>query len=325
MRRRLVALSLCTVLAFTSSAHAQEQSFGAWLETFVAEAMTKGISKAVLDAAFQDTQPIPKIIEYDRAQPEFTLTLQQYLDRMIPPVIVKGARQRYGENRELLQEITRKYDVQSRFLVALWGIETRFGRFTGGYKVIDALATLAYDGRRGDFFRAQLFDALRILEDGHIEVENMKGSWAGAMGQAQFMPSTFAAYATDYEGDGRLDIWNSKADVFASAANYLSQLDWRGDQTWGRKVTLPKAGVAKEITGLEVKKPLAEWRRLGVTRANGAPLPKADLEASLITLDDGEGPSYLVYDNFRAILHWNRSLKFAVAVGTLADAIVGRS
>ena len=258
MRRRLVALSLCTVLVFTSSAHAQEQSFGAWLEIFVAEAMTKGISKAVLDAAFQDTHPIPKIIEYDRAQPEFTLTLQQYLDRMIPPVIVKGARQRYGENRELLQEITRKYDVQSRFLVALWGIETRFGRFTGGYKVIDALATLAYDGRRGDFFRAQLLDALRILEDGHIEVENMKGSWAGAMGQAQFMPSTFAAYATDYEGDGRIDIWNSKGDVFASAANYLSQLDWRGDQTWGRKVTLPKAGVAKEITGLDVKKNLAE-------------------------------------------------------------------
>ena len=324
MRRGLVTLSLCTVLAFTIPAHAQEQSFEAWLDTFRAEAMAKGISKTLLDAAFQDTRPIPQIIKYDRAQPEFTLTLQQYLDQMVPPVMVKWARQRYGENRQLLEKITGKYDVQSRFLVALWGIESRFGRFTGNHKVIDALATLAYDERRDDFFRNELLDALRIAEDGHMELEDMKGSWAGAMGQTQFMPSVFTAYATDYEGDGRVDIWNSKGDVFASSANYLSQIGWRGDETWGRKVTLPKAGIAEVLIGLEVKQPLAAWHRLGVTRANGAPLPKADLEASLITLDDGEGPSYLVYNNFHAILTWNRSLKFAVAVGTLADAIVGR-
>ena len=324
MRRKFVALFICTILTFITPADASEHSFQSWLEVFMAEALDQGISQTTLDAAFQEIKPIPTIIKYDREQPEFTLTLQQYLDQMVPPIMVRWARKRYGQNQKLLQEISEKYDVQSRFLVALWGIETSFGRNTGGFKVIDALATLAYDERRTDFFRMELLDALWIIEDGRIKVENMKGSWAGAMGQAQFLPSVFTAYATDYDGDGQVDIWNSKGDVFATSANYLSQLGWRGDESWGRKVTLPKAGIAEEITGIEVKKPLSEWHELGLTRANGAPLPKADMEASLIILDDGEGPSYLVYDNFRAILHWNRSVKFAVAVGTLADAIVGR-
>ena len=193
---------------------------------------------------------------------------------------------------------------------------------TGGFRVIHALASLAYDGRRSTYFRGELLNALHIVDQGHIAPEDMMGSWAGAMGQAQFMPSTFLNFAVDYDGDGRLDIWHSRPDVFASAANYLAKSGWRDDITWGRAVRLPP-GFDRSLIGLETVKTLPEWQAAGVRRADGTALPKRPLRASLIEAEEGKGPAFLVYDNYRALLKWNRSTFFALAVGYLADKMRG--
>ncbi|HAY47341.1 MAG TPA: lytic murein transglycosylase, partial [Thalassospira sp.] len=178
-------------------------------------------------------------------------------------------------------------------------------------------------GRRAEYFRKELMNALTIIDAGHIAPENMSGSWAGAMGQAQFMPSTFLNYARDGNGDGKIDLWGAKEDVFASAANYLSTVGWKGDERWGRKVSIPK-DFDKSLVGRDIRKPIAEWQKAGVRMPNGADLPKADMNASIVTVNDGEGPAYMVYNNFHTIMHWNRSTYFAIAVGTLADAIAGQ-
>ena len=300
----------------------ENPGFSEWLMEFKKEALAKGISSTTLEQAFAGVEPVARIIELDRRQPEFTQTLQQYLDARVTKKRVAQGREKFRENRELLQQIESRYGVQGRFIVAFWGMETNYGRYTGGFNVIQAIATLAYDGRRSKFFRKQLLDALSILDEGHVSVEKMKGSWAGAMGQTQFMPSTFKAYAKDGDGDGRINIWESKADAFASAANYLSKVGWRHDQTWGREVELPENfdyGLIKERT----RKTLAQWQELGVRRLYGKDLPKRDLSAFIVQPDGPGSRAFLAYPaNYRAILNWNRSDKFAIAVGLLADAIV---
>ena len=295
-------------------------SFSQWVDALRQEAAQRGIRSATLDAALNGLEPIARIIELDRKQPEFTLTFRQYMDRVVPRARVEMGRQRLRENRALLEEIGRKYGVQPRFVVAFWGIETDFGRLTGGFRVIPALATLAYDGRRSAYFRRELLNALEILDQGHIALPDMVGSWAGAMGQSQFMPSSFVTFAVDYDGDGRKDIWNTKADVFASAANYLSRVGWKGDQTWGRPVRLPR-GFDTGLASLKIRKRLSAWQRLGVRRADGGDLPKRDLMASVVLAEGPGGPAYVVYDNYHAILRWNRSTFFALAVGSLAEQI----
>lgn len=313
-----VLCALCAALPATAQ---DKPPFAEWLEGVKSEAAGKGISAATLAAAFADVKPIPRVVELDRKQPEFTLTFQQYLDRVVPASRVKRGRSRFVENRALLNEVEKRHQVQARFIVALWGIETDFGRVSGGFPVISSLATLAYDGRRSAFFRAQLMHALRILEEGHITPKAMMGSWAGAMGQSQFMPSSFVNFAVDEDGDGRRDIWGTRADVFGSAANYLAKSGWKYDQTWGRKVTLP-AGFDLSLTGLDTAKRISEWQALGVRRQDGRDLPSRDLRASIVLPQEGERtPAYMVYDNFRVILKWNRSNYFAIAVGTLADGI----
>ncbi|MFT6581823.1 MAG: membrane-bound lytic murein transglycosylase B [Alphaproteobacteria bacterium] len=312
------ALVFCAVAVFANVSSAAE--FGQWLAALKTEALSKGVSQSTLDAAFKDIKPIPRVVELDRKQPEFTLTYKEYMQRVTPESRVKKGRKRLEENKDVLAEISKKYGVQPQFIVAFWGIETDFGRVTGGFRVIPALATLAYDGRRSKFFRRELFFALRILEEGHISAKSMMGSWAGAMGQSQFMPSSFIGYAVDHDGDGRKDIWTTKPDVFASAANYLSKYGWRGDERWGRAVKLP-TGFDKKLVGLKIQKPVDEWSKLGVTQVNGKPLPVSTLSASLILPAKEGGPAFLVYKNYRVILKWNRSHYFAMAVGHLADRI----
>jgi membrane-bound lytic murein transglycosylase B len=207
-------------------------------------------------------------------------------------------------------------------IVALWGVESTYGAYHGEFPVIAALATLAYDGRRAGFFRTELLQALKIVDHGDVTAERMTGSWAGAMGQNQFMPSSYHAYAVDYDHDGRRDIWTSLPDVFASIANYLAKAGWNDRYTWGRKVRLPST-IDGELAGLQQRKPLPEWQALGVRRDNGADLPVASLSASLLRTDEGQGPAYLVYDNFRVLMAWNRSTYFALTVGELAD-LIGR-
>jgi len=295
------------------------EGFAAWLQGLRMEASEKGIRDDILDAALNGIEPIPRVIELDRKQPEFTLTFQQYMDRVVPDSRVKKGRAKLAENRALLEEAAKKHGVQARFLVAFWGVETDFGRVTGGFKVVPALATLAHDGRRSAYFRKELLNALTILNEGHIAPKDMVGSWAGAMGQPQFMPSSFLNFAVDGDGDGHKDIWTTKTDVFASAANYLSRSGWKADETWGRAVKVP-ADFDEALVDLKVIKPISEWQALGVRRTDGADLPTRDLKASIVRAGKN-GPPYMVYNNFRTILKWNRSTYFAVAIGTLADKI----
>ena len=319
-RQRLFLSAFLTLFATGIADGAQQMSFGDWLDDLRSEAAAKGIGKATLNAALTGIKPIPRVIELDRSQPEFTLTFRQYMDRVASSVRVKKGRKKLEENRSLLNQAGTKYGVQPRFIVAFWGVETDFGRITGGFPVISALATLAYDGRRSKYFRGELFHALRILDAGHITVDKMVGSWAGAMGQCQFMPSSFNTFAVDHDGDGRKDIWNTRADVFASAANYLAGSGWKGDQTWGRAVRLPK-GFKTANASLKVRKRLSDWQRLGVRRADGGDLPTRDLMASVIHANKTKGPAFIVYNNYRTILKWNRSTYFALAIGSLADRI----
>lgn len=315
-------IALGVLLASAPKATAAEE-LGAWIEGVRSEGVRMGISSGTIVAALKGFAPIAKVIDNDRHQPEFTMTFSQYLDLVVSAGRVAKGRKKLAENRKLLADVAAQYRVQPRFIVALWGIETDFGRLTGGYKVIHAVATLAYDGRRGAYFRRELFAALRILDEGHITLAKMKGSWAGAMGQNQFMPTSFASFAVDFNGDGRRDIWSTRADVFASSANYLKKSGWRDDQTWGRPVTLPENFDAG-LGGLEVRKSIAAWQALGVRSAAGGDLPTRNLTGSVIIPDGVKGPAFLVYENFRVILKWNRSNYFATAVGRLADRIAAR-
>jgi membrane-bound lytic murein transglycosylase B len=318
--RTIMAAFLAVGLGSTALAQEPQRDFQSWLAEVEREAVGQGMRAETVSAALAGVQHIDKVVELDRRQPEFTITFQQYMDRVVTPAKIEKGRRMLAENRAVLTEIERRYHVQAKYVVALWGIETDFGRVTGGYPVVSALATLGFDGRRSAFFRAELMNALKILDEGHISPQAMLGSWAGAMGQCQFMPSSFLRFAEDWDGDGRRDIWSTRTDVFASAANYLLRSGWNGDQTWGRAVKLP-AGFDSRQVGLESRHKLAEWAALGVTAGNGKPLPKTDIEASLIFADNGKGPTFLVYENFRTILKWNRSTYFALAVGHLAERI----
>ena len=322
----IAALAVLSSFLLFSVAYADSHNFDDWLQELRQEALSKGIDEKILDEALKDVEFIPRVIELDRKQPEFSLTFQRYLELVVPASRQKKARLRHETHQPLLEEIGKKYGVQPRFIVALWGIETDFGRTLGGFDVISALATLAYDGRRSAFFRKELHHALQILNEGHVKPGDMKGSWAGAMGQSQFMPSSFNRFAQDHDGDGRHDIWGTEADVFASAANYLKQSGWRDDITWGREVLLPSTGIASPAKAMalhdgKVWKRLSEWQSLGVRRLDGSALPSRDLRARLVLPDGADKRAYLVYANFEAILKWNRSNYFAIAVGTLSDAI----
>jgi membrane-bound lytic murein transglycosylase B len=321
--RRFASLALVVLLALAGPAIANQVDFTTFLADIRQDALAAGIRPVTLDRALTGLQLIPRVLELDRRQPEKALTFAEYMERVVNATRIETARHRLAENRLLLDEIGAKYGVQPRFIVALWGIESDFGRLTGGFPVIGALATLAYDGRRSAFFRGELINALKILDRGDIAPESMTGSWAGAMGQSQFMPSSYLSYAVGWTGDGRRDIWNRKEDVFASIANYLARVGWHGDQNWGREIKLP-AGFDRSLAGIDNVKPLAEWQRLGVRRADGGDLPRRELAGALVFPGGEEGPAMLVYDNFRAVLKWNRSLLFASAVGYLADSMESR-
>ena len=292
--------------------------FAAWLDGLRGEARSKGISDSTLDQALAGVEPIPRVIELDQRQPEGRMTFVEYKGKVISDARIAQGRRLLAEHRSLLREVEARYGVPAEVIVALWGIESSFGEFKGRFPVVASLATLAYDGRRSSFFRGELLNALQILEAGDIEPDAMFGSWAGAMGQSQFMPSTYLGYAVDGNGDGRRDIWGTKADIFASMANYLSKMGWNREYIWGREV---RAGKAVSTTGLDEKRPLATWQVKGVRKLDGGALPAVAIDASLLKMDDGRGPSYLVYDNFRVLMRWNRSTYFATSVGLLADAI----
>lgn len=319
---QIVFSILLSSLFITAQPGLCSEDFSSWLQQFRREARGQGISQATLHEALDGLHPIPRVLELDRRQPEFTQTFWHYLDGRVTDRRIERGKALLKSHRRLLDTIEKQYGVQPRFLVAFWGLETNFGDYLGSFPVIGSLATLAHDPRRSDFFRSELLDALKIIDQGHISAANMLGSWAGAMGQPQFMPSTFVRYAVDQDGDGRRDIWYTLPDVFASAANFLAKSGWRGDKTWGREVKLP-AGFDLDLTGLETKKTLAAWQVLGVRKINGDDLPGVNIKGSIILPGGYDGPAFLVYNNFHTILRWNRSDLYAIAVGHLADRISG--
>ena len=315
-----------TILVFfivTTNLLSNELDYPVWLEKFKIRAEKSGISKKTIDETLNQVKIIPRVVELDRKQPEFTLTLSQYLNNVVSKKRTQKGISKIRENWILLENVSKKYKVQPRFIIALWGIETDYGRISGGFPVIDSLVTLAYDGRRGRYFSKELLNALKIIDEGHISYEEMKGSWAGAMGQTQFMPSSFLSYAEDYNNDGKKDIWKTKEDALASAANYLSKLKWDNNETWGREVIVNDNFYLTdaELT-LKNKKKINEWQALGVRRIDGTDLPKKNIEGYLIKINDNNKTRYfLVYKNFKKILKWNTSNYFAIAVGILSDSI----
>lgn len=320
--RWLIAFLMLVTLA--GPAAAESQDFKTWLQGVRKDAMAQGITVATLDRAFAGVAPIPRVIELDQSQPETTITFAQYIERVVTQVRRDAAHENYLANKALLDEIGKRYGVQPCYIVALWGIETNFGKSIGTYSVVGALATLAYDGRRSAFFRKELMNALQIIQNDKIDPAMMIGSWAGAMGQSQFMPSSFLAYAVSYRGKGAPDIWHRSDDVFASIANYLSHLGWHNDQSWGENVSVP-AGFDASLVGFAQKRNVADWAGLGVRHSDGTALPAtapdSERRAALLQPDGADGPSLLVYDNFSVIMRWNSSSYFAAAVGYLADSV----
>jgi membrane-bound lytic murein transglycosylase B len=305
--------------------------FEEWLEVLRQEALSRGISQATVDQALSGIIPEPVVVSRDRAQPELTQSLDAYLTQRLTARTIARARTAAATHRALLKRVETTYGVPTPVMVAIWGIESNFGTFTGIRPTIAALATLAYDPRRATLFRNELFDALTILDRGLVPPENLKGSWAGAMGQPQFMPSSFLKHGIDFDKDGRVDIWTSEADVFGSMANYLRAAGWDRGGRWGREVRISREAMAKidesvpmRTSGcrarreMTVARPLAEWRKLGVQLTSGAAIPAAKIDASLVR---GRRRHFLVYENYNALLDYNCSNSYAVSVGLLADQI----
>ncbi|WP_239490195.1 lytic transglycosylase domain-containing protein [Luteitalea sp. TBR-22] len=304
--------------------------FPEWLQGVREEALARGITPATIEAALRDVTPVEQILNRDRTQAEFKETLSEYLSRRIGVPTIRLGRQQRDAHAALLGKVQDAYKVPPHVLVAVWGLESNFGRFSGVRPIMPTLATLAYDNRRSAMFRGQLFDALTILDAGHIDLPRLKGSWAGAMGQPQFMPSSYLKYAVDFDADGRRDIWSSQADVFASIGNYLAINGWVAGQTWGRRVKLPASTsglaaaaplravgcrAAREMTE---QRSLAQWQALGVRSEDGGDLPRADMAASLLRSDAGD---YLVYQNYEVFLSYNCAHAYAMAVARLSDRI----
>jgi len=306
--------------------------FEEWLAAVRVEALARGISQPTIDAALGSLERLPVVVERDRTQAERTLTLDQYVRRRLTARVVRNAREMAVKHRAELQRAADRHGVPRAFIVAIWGLESNFGRFQGVRPTVATLATLAYDGRRPSLFRDELFAALRILDSGDVPLDALKGSWAGAMGQAQFLPSSYLEWAVDADGDGRRDIWTSLPDIFASIANYLKEHDWTKGERWGREVRLGDraaarvaAAVPMRLTGacqavrdMTEARPLSTWRELGVTHKNGSALPRADISASLVRVDTHR---FLVYGNYETLLAYNCAHTYALSVALLADRI----
>lgn len=317
-----LTIVLGTALAIAVAPAADGAGFSECIVGLQARALGQGISPTVVDEVLGRVSHIDRVIELDRAQPEFTTTFADYFNRRVTRQRIEQGQELIANHRELLERIQRETGVPPHVLVSFWGMETNFGRNFGNMPVPDTLATLACDTRRSEYFSGELMDALRIIDGGDITADRMQGSWAGAMGHVQFMPSVFLRYAVDGDGDGKRDLWGSVPDALASAGNFVRGIGWKAGQSWGQEVALPK-GFSYDLAGRGQRLPVSEWYRLGVMAALGDALPSGEIEASLVIPSGHAGPAFLVYDNFDVIMRWNRSEYFALSVGHLADRIAG--
>ena len=295
------------------------QSFAEWQQSFRQQALRSGVDEPLFDRAFQSVTPDMSVIKADRSQPEFSRPVWEYLDGAISPTRVRRGQAMLGQYADVLSSIEQRYGVERQVLVAVWGMESSFGQIQGDKSVIRSLATLAYEGRRPEFAQSQLLAALQILQNGDIQPERMLGSWAGAMGQTQFIPTTYDQYAVDFDGDGRRDIWGSTADALASTANYLKASGWQDGKPWGYEVRVP-ANFDYSLADMGVRKSLAEWNALGI-QGLGLPQPAAQPSdsVSLLLPAGHRGPAFLVFNNFRTILKYNNSSSYALGVALLSE------
>lgn len=308
------------LISLPSAIYAADSDFKIWLECFKKEAIAQKISRSTVDMALNNIRALPTVVKQKNNQPEVQKTLEQYLNDAINEYRIRKGKKLLRQHQPLLDNIYQKYAVAPHYIVALWAMESDFGRITGKTPVIQALVTLAWRGRRSNYFRQELLNALHIIDKGLIPLTSMRGSWAGAMGQVQFMPSTFLSFAVDGNNDGLIDLWNTEADCLCSAANYLAKLGWKGQQLWGREVQLPPGFTSEQIKFKQQMK-LTRWHKLRIRKVDGTDLPHSAMLASLVQPDGSTGRSFLVYNNYRTILKWNRSHKFAIAVGLLANFI----
>lgn len=292
-----------------------------WVSELRSEALSQGISAEVFDDAFRNIRPSRRVKSYSRSQPEHRLTFNKYRRTRASKYRILMGKKAYKKYQGILDDVGRDFGVDPCFIVSIWGMETSYGTFMGNFPVIKSLATLAYDSKRKEFFRKQLIYALHIVNDGHVNLYDFKGEWAGASGQPQFLPSSWFNYAVDYDRDGRKDIWHTKADVFASIANYLKQKGWQHGEPWAIQVRLPR-GFDDSLEGKKTVKPVSEWAKMGVRTERGNPLPYQNLEASIIK--PYGGPSFLAFKNFRVIMRYNNSTYYAGSIGYMADKICKR-
>ena len=285
------------------------------------EALAAGVSQSRVDAEFDNFTFIPRVIELDRSQPEFVSTFPNYYSKRVNTWRIDKGREKYAEHREFLKTLTAKYGIPGHYLISFWGLETNYGGYKGKMSVLDSLATLACDERRSKFFSNELFLALKLMDSEGLSREGMQGSWAGAMGHTQFMPTTYTNYAIDGDGNNKIDLWDSEQDALASAANFLWKLGWKSGLRWGREVQLPP-NFDYQLANKEVKT-ITQWKALNIKRGNGSVLPDSDIESRLRVPAGHEGPAFLTYSNFRIIMRWNNSEFYAIAVGQLANQIAG--
>lgn len=318
-------LIFCLLFPFIAIANDTQDlstdNFNTYLEQVHAQALEQGVSTQTLAQTLGGLNPNPRVIELDRSQAEFSQNFWRYLPARVSPYRLKNGKKALQEHQDLLQKLYQQYGVPPHVIVAFWGLESNFGNNTGNLSLVRSLATLGFDARRSEFFTRELLVLLSLIDQGKIP-SDAKGSWAGAMGGVQFMPSNVAAYGVDANGDGKIDLWHSKADIFASAANFLQALGWQRGYRWGREVTLPE-GFDYQLASLQHKKPLSAWQVLGVRQADGSNLPIAQVPTALVLPMGYRGPAFLVYANFRVILKWNRSLLYALSVGHLSDRLAG--
>lgn len=318
----LALFGLYVATAYANIDPLTEEDFALCIASLSKKARDEGISNSVIEGNLAKVKLSSRVLELDRRQPEFTTTFADYFNARVNEQRIQQGRKLLVQHRTLLNKIAEQYGVAPNYLVAFWGLETNFGSYFGKMQVLDSLATLACDKRRSDYFTGELMLALRIINTGSLPSKSLEGSWAGAMGHMQFMPSVFSKYAVDYDDDAKLDLWGSLPDVFASAANFLKGIGWETGDRWGREVRLPDNFPYLEA-GLNTKKSLTEWQKMGVRQIDGSALPLADMQASLLVPASYQGPAFLVYHNFEVMMRWNRSEFYALAVGHLADRING--
>jgi len=318
LTRRFVALAIPTLLA-TTPAWASDD-FRSFLAGVRAEAQRAGVAPGILNSALAGLQPNQAVLQHYEHQPEFTLSWAQYRALVVTDQRAENGRVALRQNATTMRAVDERYGVGTGVVFGIWGLESSFGQKMGDYNVVQSLATLAWKTGRAAFFRSELIAALRILNAGDISAAHMTGSYAGAMGQPQFMPTSYLRYAVDFEGNGRRDIWGSKADSLASIANYLARAGWRPGEGWGEQIAIPPT-FNPSLAGRDNRRPVAEWARMGVRRLNGESLPQSDLQAAVLIPDGVAGEAFFAYPNFAAIRRYNPSDYYAIAVGLIGDSV----